>query len=74
MIEFNELKNAQKLIDDTYEMFERLPNRDIKKTLGDALFLINHFIDLNKPAVLTNAIHSDSEGRGLYNPVELNEN
>jgi len=47
MIEYDELKNAQSIMDETYEKFENLTHWQIKQNLVDALWLVNHFIQLN---------------------------
>jgi len=48
MKQFEELENGQSILNETYEMFEKLPNKDIKQGICDALFAMNHFIQLNK--------------------------
>jgi hypothetical protein len=49
MKEFKELENAQYFMNMIYEKFEQMTNREIKEDICQALFMINHFILLNKP-------------------------
>ena len=47
MIEYNELKNAATFLNTTYDDFEQLSIKQIKKNICDAAHFVNHLIDIN---------------------------
>jgi len=49
MIEHDELKNAASFLDNGYCNFDNLSLKQIKQDICDALFIINHLVDMNAP-------------------------